>query len=94
MIERHEVEKLALLSRIAVPEEELESIGGEIATIIEYVSEIQEVALEDDGIPEAGSVRNVMRDDEYPLEPGIFTGALLAAVPAKEGQLVKVKKIL
>jgi aspartyl-tRNA(Asn)/glutamyl-tRNA(Gln) amidotransferase subunit C len=94
MIERHEVEKLALLSRIAVPEEELESIGREIATIIEYVSEIQKATVHDDGTPEAGVVRNVMRDDMNPLPDGVFSEVLLAAVPAREGKYVKVKKIL
>ena len=93
MIERSDMQKLAALSRIAVPEAELESVGNEIETILEYVSQIQEVAAEEAG-PEAGEVRNVMREDANPHETGAFTEALLAAVPGREGKYVKVKKIL
>lgn len=37
---------------------------------------------------------NVMREDTEPHESGIYTEKLLSAAPQREGQYIKVKKIL
>ena len=42
----------------------------------------------------AESPRNVMRSDDMPHEPGIFTDELLKLAPRSEKNRVKVKKIL
>ncbi len=94
MIERRDIEKLALLARIALSESELVELQADVDAILEHISEIQE-AGGDTAIPQETDLnRNVFRDDAEPHPKGIFTEALLVAVPAREGKYVKVKKIL
>lgn len=93
MIERKDIEKLAELSLLAVLDAELEKIRGEIAPILAYVSELQALAGEDE-VPQAGALRNVMREDDESHEGGIYTQAILAELPQREGDYMKVKKIL
>ncbi len=93
MIERRDVEKLATLARINVPAEEIDSIRDEISAILEYVSQIEEAGGASVN-PSADFARNIMRDDITPHEPGVFTEQLLSQAPEREGQYIKVKKIL
>lgn len=90
-----EVKKLAELSRIELSDEEMETMRGEIDSIISYIDTIQKVELPE--VPE-GPVyldeKNVMREDTDPHEPGLYTEKLLAQAPRTEGKFLKVKKIL
>lgn len=90
-----EVKKLALLSRIELSNEELATMQAEIEAILSYVETIQQVPLSgtDDTSPHL-PLQNVMRDDRDAHAPGVFTEALVAQAPRREGPLVKVKKIL
>lgn len=90
-----EVKKLALLSRIELSNDELVTIQSEIEAILSYVETIQQVPLTeaDDTSPHL-PLQNVMRDDTDAYAPGVFTEALMAQAPRREGALVKVKKIL
>ena len=92
-IELKDVEHLAGLARIAVSDTEKEILRHDLEEILAYVSQVKEVAV-DVPAPEAGELRNVMREDKDPHEPGIFTEDLLAAAPAREGNRLVVKKIL
>lgn len=95
MIERKDIEKLAELARIKVPEAELDRLGNEIDSILGYVGQLSEVAAaEPDEKSRIGTVRNVLREDTDPHEPGKFSEALLSAAPRREGAYFKVKKIL
>lgn len=93
MIERADIEKLAELSRLALSEEEVARFQGEIEAILSYVGEIASI-----DVPlgqEAEDERfNVMREDGNSHESGIFTDALLALAPNREGNYIKVKRIL
>jgi len=95
MIGSDDVKKLALLSRIALSEDEVAKFQSEINSIVAYIDTIQKVELSK--IPE-GTVYldniNVMREDANPHEPGIHTEELLAQAARREGQYLKVKKIL
>lgn len=93
MIKKEEIEKLAELSRIEVTPEEVRKLSKDIESILEYVGELTELAVEE---PESavGALRNVMREDGTPHESGVFTDALLEAVPDREKNYVRVKKIL
>jgi len=94
MITIQEVEKLAELSRIALGEEEKKSLWKELTSILGYVSEIQKIG----GAPETGKrigmAKNLMREDSNPHESGIFTEEILDEAPSREGNYLKVKKIL
>lgn len=95
MLSVEEIRKLARLSRLALTDEEVEKLRGEMDSIIAYVDVIQKVELP--GKPE-GSVyldmENVMREDGTPHAPGVNTEEMLAQAPRREGNYLKVKKIL
>ena len=94
MISIKEIEKLADLSRIALSPEEKESLRKDIDSILGYVAQIKSVSAGLDSEKKAGGLRNVMREDTNPHESGIFTEPLLSAAPSREGQYIRVKKIL
>jgi len=93
-MELKDVEKLAELSRIKMTPDEMESIRGEINSILDYVGVIQEVAGGSEEIKEVGLLHNVMREDGEPHESGVFTEELLAESPDRDGQYIRVKKII
>lgn len=98
MIEIKDIEKLAELARIDMPQEEKEAVAHDLDAILAYVGQIKEAhaaaetlgAISRDG----ALVSNVLRDDAVVHESGIYTEALLAEVPRREGNYVQVKKIL
>lgn len=95
MVNADDVKKLADLSRLSLSEKEVEKLRGEIDSIIAYIDTVQKVP-----IPEIASnslhldLENVMREDENPHESGIHTETLLKQAPRREGNYLKVKKIL
>jgi aspartyl-tRNA(Asn)/glutamyl-tRNA(Gln) amidotransferase subunit C len=93
MISRDEIKKLANLARIKITPEEEETLSKDMGNILEYVNQIQNVSARDQQT-EKQPVRNVMRDDSTPHESGIHTEAILAEAPERDGDYVKVKKIL
>ncbi len=91
---KEDVEHLARLSRIELKDHEAESLAGEITSIVQYVSEINEITGNTAGEKKVGAVFNVMREDGEPHAGGLYTEALLKEAPERDGQYVKVKKIL
>lgn len=87
------IQKLAKLARIGLKEGEDQKLAKDIESILGYVSEIQTVSG-DDVVATPGPLRNVMRDDGPATPSGINTEKLLASAPSREGQYIKVKKIL
>lgn len=88
-----DVQKLAALARIEVPEAGLEKFATEFDGVLAYVGKLDELTLPE-GVPAAGVVRNVMREDGEPHAKGMYTDALVAQFPEKDGTLLKVKKII
>lgn len=88
-----EVKKLAALSRIRLSPEEEISMQAEIGSILGYIEEINKVDL---GTDEHIALErlNIMREDKNPNETGLCTEKLLASAPGREGNYVKVKKIM
>ena len=87
--------KLASLARLKLSDEEAEHLSHEFESILQYVGEVKAVSGTGKSLsPENFPGRNVMRDDVSTHEPGAYSEVLLAAAPAREGQYVKVKKIL
>jgi aspartyl/glutamyl-tRNA(Asn/Gln) amidotransferase C subunit len=95
-MDKEKVLGLAKLARIEIGEEEAESLSHEFDAILNYVGEVKEVKLNkfDKLNKEEFPVRNVMREDGEPHESGIYTQKILEQAPAKEGDYIKVKKIL
>ena len=92
-IELKDVDHLASLARISISESEKEILRHDLEDILAYVSQVKEVAAEVTA-PEVGALHNIMRADGVPHTAEMFTEDLLAAVPARAGNRVKVKKIL
>ena len=94
MISLKDIEKLADLSRIALAPEEKESLRKNMDSILGYVEQVNKVSAEVNSAKKAGLLRNVMREDSNSHESGIFTEMLLSAAPKREGEYIKVEKIL
>ncbi len=93
-MKKEDIEHLAKLSRIAVTEDEAEVLAEKITSILGYVSEIEEITGNVEMEKKVGALFNVMREDENPHEAGLYTEDILNLAPKREGQYVKVKKIL
>ncbi len=95
VMDKEKVLKLATLARIKLSDEEAESLSYEFEAILAYVGEVQSVE-QSDNEPEPGDfpIRNIFRADGEGIEPGVYTEKILDEAPAREGDYVKVKKIL
>ena len=94
MITPKDIEKLADLARIKITDEEKDQYGKEIDAILAYVTTIKEANVSLDVSGKVGSVKNVLREDVPAHESGEHTEKILNEAPKREGQFVKVKKIL
>ena len=93
-MEIKDIEKLAKLARIELTEEEKTKYLKEIGAILGYVDQIKGAVSktrEERKVPEH---RNVMREDSDKNQSGAYTKDLVAEFPRKEGEYLKVKKIL
>lgn len=93
-MKREDIEHLAKLARIEVKGDEAVSLAEDITSILGYVSEIEEITGSAAIEKKVGPLYNVMREDENPHEAGLYTEDLLALAPERQGQYVKVKKII
>jgi len=93
-MEKEDIRQLASLSRIAVTDAEVDLFQSEIGSILDYVGQIKAMTNTADDKKTAGVVYNKMRADEVTHEPGTYTEAILRELPAREGNFMKVKKII
>ena len=92
---KEEVLKLAKLARIDVPSEEVESLASEIGSILNYIGEIKSADVgEVKPRVEDFVLKNIFRDDSEPHPTDAYSEALLKQAPNREGDYIKVKKIL
>jgi aspartyl-tRNA(Asn)/glutamyl-tRNA(Gln) amidotransferase subunit C len=92
-ITREDVAKLARLARIAMTDDELEHLAGQLQVIVGAVARVQEVAAAD--VPptsHALPMTNVFRADEP--RPALGAEAALAAAPEAEAGRFRVPRIL
>jgi aspartyl-tRNA(Asn)/glutamyl-tRNA(Gln) amidotransferase subunit C len=92
-IARDDVAHLARLSRLALAEDELDHLAGQLDVILSAVARVQEVAVA--GVPptsHALPLVNVFRDDVE--EPCLGADRVLAGAPAAEQQRFRVPRIL
>jgi aspartyl-tRNA(Asn)/glutamyl-tRNA(Gln) amidotransferase subunit C len=94
-MDSEKVLNLAKLSRISISNEEAESLSQEFESILGYVGEVKSVEAGEKNLsPEDFPIRNVFREDSEGHESGIHTEKILSEAPAREGNYIKVKKIL
>ncbi|HET6817893.1 MAG TPA: Asp-tRNA(Asn)/Glu-tRNA(Gln) amidotransferase subunit GatC [Mycobacteriales bacterium] len=92
-ITRDDVAHLARLARIAMTDEELDRLAGELDVILGAVARVQQVAAAD--IPptsHAVLLTNVLRPDE--LVPSLGSAAALSGAPEAEDERFRVPQIL
>lgn len=92
-ISRDEVAHLAMLARLAVTPEELDTFAGQLDVILSSVARVSEVAADD--IPptsHAVPLTNVFRADE--VRPSLDQQDVLAGAPAAEEGRFRVPRIL
>jgi len=92
-ITREDVAHLARLARIAMTDDELDHLAGQLDVILGSVARVQEVAADD--IPptsHALTLTNVFREDV--IVPPLGADAALAAAPAAEDSRFRVPRIL
>lgn len=88
-----DVRKVALLARLALPEEKIATYTGQLERILEYVAHLETVDTE--GVPpttRAVEVVNVTREDV--VTPTRVREELLDEAPQREGDFIRVPKIL
>ncbi len=86
--------KLGEMARIAISEEEAQALSADIASVLEYVSVVNDITAEEGVTKKVGAVYNVFREDEVTVEPESYTQTLLAEAPKVRKGRLEVKKIL
>ena len=92
-ISSDDVRKVAQLARLDLPEDKIATYTSQLESILEYVSELQQVDTE--GVPEttrAVEVTNVTRADGVKQTP--IREDILNQAPQREGDFFRVPKIL
>ncbi len=93
-MDKDKVLGLAKLARIAMSDTEAEKLSNEFEAILRYVGEVKSMAYDKHTATNDLVLKNVLREDNDPHEPGIYTEQILSQAPAREGSYLKVKKIL
>lgn len=88
-----DVQKLALLARIEVSEQEQQEFLDDLTSILSYVDQVSSISTDGLSDPEY-PLRNVMRSDTDAHESGMYTEKILAQAPDHDVEYVKVQKIL
>jgi aspartyl-tRNA(Asn)/glutamyl-tRNA(Gln) amidotransferase subunit C len=87
------VRKIAHLARIAVAENEIEHLRGEINNMLAFVEQLNEVNV--DGVEPTASVEDMklkMRDDV--VNDGGYAARVLANAPASDDGFFQVPKVV
>lgn len=87
-----DIEKLAELAKIRIPEGKTEAFLKDFESILGYVKQVESVDVGD--VKESFFLKNILRADANPNETGALSDALLAAAPQTHDGFVKVNKIL
>ena len=93
-MKKEDVLHLAKLARIKLSDKEVIRFAGEIESVINYVSQINEIVADKNLTKKVGPVYNVFREDKVTNLPGTFSEVLKSSMPDRDGDYLKVKKIL
>lgn len=93
-MELKDIDKLAVLGRLDIPQEEKETVLRDLTAIVGYIDQIQSVPVDLSVSVELPEPRNVFREDTNPNDPGACTDALIKNMPDHDGNYLKVPRIL
>lgn len=94
MITKEELKGLADLARMDITDAEVDKLTKDVDSILGYVGQIKDAV---DSLPKEAALpklRNVIREDVVTNSPGQYAEKILNSAPSREGQYIKVKKIL
>jgi aspartyl/glutamyl-tRNA(Asn/Gln) amidotransferase C subunit len=91
MISNDDIKHLGDLARLAIPEAEMPVLQRDLDKIVNYVSELGTLPKVLTG--ELGR-HNVWRSDDNPTPAGTWTEKILTLAPDREGNYLRVKKII
>lgn len=94
VIDKGTVQRVALLSRLALSEKELSLYLSQLSSILSYINKLNEVETQNvqptsHALP---TLKNVFRHDS--LKPSLEVDDVLKNAPSKEGQFFKVPKVI
>jgi aspartyl-tRNA(Asn)/glutamyl-tRNA(Gln) amidotransferase subunit C len=90
---REDVQKVALLARLQVTESELDTLTGQLAQIVNYVRQLEE--LPTDGVEpmvHAAELTNVFAADE--VQPSLPRESVLQNAPKRDEECFRVPAVL
>jgi len=93
-IDKDTVKHVALLSRLALSEKELETYSSQLEAILSYINKLNEIETTNI-VPTSHAIaalKNVFRKDI--LKPSLGEDDVLANAPAREGNFFKVPQII
>ena len=94
IIDKDTVKRVAHLARLSLDERELETYSSQLASILSYISKLNEIDTE--GVPPTShalsTLKNVFRKDI--LKPSLSVEDALKNAPEKEGDFFKVPKVI
>jgi len=89
----YEVRHVAKLARLALSDAELQRLGGQLESILEYVDKIGQADVRGvEPMAHALPLHNVFREDV--IEPSLPLEQVLANAPETDGPFFKVPKVL
>ena len=92
-LSREDVEKVSLLARLRLTDEELDTMTAQLAQIVDYVELLNELDTSDvEPMAHAVELSNVFREDEE--RPSLSCEAALANAPKSDGRYFLVPQIL
>jgi aspartyl/glutamyl-tRNA(Asn/Gln) amidotransferase C subunit len=94
MATAEDVQKLAALARLSIPEDTLAARAAEFDRIVAYIDQLEKLDIDMGQAPEAPTLRNVFRKDGEATPPGTWTEKLVGMFPKRDGNHLSVKKII
>ena len=92
-IDRAEVERIAALARLDIPEADKERVARQLSEVLDYVETLRDLDLSGcEPIPFVAP-EDALRED-HPDERGLDAEVVLAAAPAREGRFFLVPPIV
>ena len=90
---RDDVQKVSLLARLLLSEDELEAMTAQLGRVLDYVQQLEELDTEGvEPMAHAIDLANVFAEDE--LEPSLNREAALANAPKRDDECYRVPAVL
>ena len=90
---RAEVEKVALLSRLLLADDELDTMTTQLGQVLNYVQQLESIDTNDvEPLSHSIDLLNVLVDDQR--QEGLSREASLAAAPKRDGECFLVPAVL